>query len=485
MTPRIVIVGAGFGGIGLGIQLRRAGTDSFTILEKADGIGGVWRDNTYPGLTCDVPSHLYSFSFEPSYDWTRRFPPQAEILAYLERCVDKHGLRDHLRLGAEVESAEFDSAGGVWRIRLAGGETMEADVLVAATGQLSLPSYPSIPGLDEFGGPMFHSARWDHSHELAGKRVGVIGTGASAVQFIPEIASEVERLEVFQRSAPWVIPKPDRPYPEWERRLYRRLPLLQAISRSCDYCLYELLVMGFTRHRWLLRTLERRALRRLRDAIDDDDLVARLTPDYPLGCKRVVIVDGWAEAMARSNVALVTTPIERVSPRGVVTADRVEHELDVLVLGTGFRANEFLAPMRVTGRDGVDLNETWREGAEAYLGITVSGFPNLYILYGPNTNLGANSIVYMLESQIRYVLGGIRAASLDGGAPLEVRPEVQREFNEELRKRLAGSVWREGCRSWYVNDAGRVTNNWPGMTLEYRRRTRRFDPADYRVVTAG
>jgi cation diffusion facilitator CzcD-associated flavoprotein CzcO len=482
MAPTIAIVGAGFGGIGLGIQLRRSGFDSFAILEQGDGVGGVWRDNTYPGLTCDVPSHLYSFSFEPNHEWSRRFPPQREILAYLERCVDKHGLRDHIRLRVEVESAEFDSGQGRWRIRLGGGETIDADVLVAATGQLSRPAYPAIPGLDEFEGKVFHSARWDHSYGLAGKRVAVIGTGASAAQFIPEIAPDVSRLVVFQRSAPWIIDKPDRPYRAWERRLYRRLPWLQAISRWWDYCLYELLVLGFTRARWLLKPFERRYRRRLERAIPDEALRARLTPDYPLGCKRVVIVNDYLETMARPNVDLVTSAVERIGPRGPVTADGTEHEVDAIILGTGFAANEFLAPMRVTGRDGVDLNETWREGAEAYLGITVSGFPNLYILYGPNTNLGANSIVYMLESQIRYVVDGVRAASRDGGAPLEVRPEVQREFGDELQRRLAGTVWQGGCTSWYVNESGRVTNNWPGMTLEYRRRTRRFDPADYRPV---
>ena len=480
-----MIVGAGFGGIGLGIELRRAGIGSFTILEKADGVGGVWRDNTYPGLTCDVPSHLYSFSFEPNHDWTRRFPPQSEILAYLERCADKHGLRDHIRLGTEVLAAEFDHDRGGWGIELADGERIEADALVAATGQLSRPAYPSISGLDAFEGKLFHSARWDHDYDLAGKRVAVIGTGASAAQFIPEIAPEVSKLVVFQRSAPWLIRKPDRPYPAWERRLYRRLPWLQSASRWWDYCVYELLVLAFTRARWLLRPFERRYRRRLQREVDDEALRASLTPDYPMGCKRVVIVNGYIETMARPNVDLVTAPIERVSPQGVVTEDGIEHELDAIVLGTGFHANEFLAPMRITGVDGVDLNETWRDGAEAYLGITVSGFPNLYILYGPNTNLGANSIVYMLESQIRYVLDGIEALGRDGGGALEVRPEVQRRFNDELQRRLAGSVWQGGCTSWYVNETGRVTNNWPGMTLEYRRRTRRFDPADYRAVRAG
>jgi len=480
MTPRIAIVGAGFSGIGLGIRLLQQGIDSFTILERAPGVGGVWRDNTYPGLTCDVPSHLYSLSFEPNHDWSRRFPAQAEILDYLERCTDNR-LRDHIRFEAEVRSAEFDPERGGWVIELQPEETIEAEVMVAATGQLSLPSYPQIDGLEDFEGTLFHSARWDHEYELKGKRVAVIGTGASAVQFVPEIAPRVERLDVFQRSAPWVVPKPDRPYRPGERALYRRVPWLQSLSRFWDYMLFEVLVVGFTRHRWLLKVFERAALRHLREVIDDPELRARLVPDYPLGCKRLVASSVYIETFTRPNVDLVTMPIERIVPRGVRTADGVEHEVDAIILGTGFRSNEFLAPMRVTGLDGADLNETWRDGAEAYLGLTVAGFPNLYILYGPNTNLGANSIVYMIESQIHYLLEGIEALRRTGSSYLDLRPEVQTAYNAEVRSRLADSVWLEGCRSWYVNEAGRNTNNWPGLTLEYRRRTRNFKLVDYRV----
>lgn len=481
--PSVAIVGAGFAGVGLGMRLKRAGIE-FTILEKADRVGGVWRDNTYPGLSCDVPSHLYSFSFEPNHEWTRRFPPQAEILAYLERCATKYGLRGHIRFGTEVESAAFDSERGRWRLELAGGGSFEADVLVAATGQLSRPAYPRIPGIDEYEGKLFHSARWDHDCALEGKRVAVIGTGASAIQFVPEIAPRVKLLHVFQRSAPWVVRKPDRPYRRGERALYRLVPRLQSLSRAWDYLSYEVRVLAITRMQWILKPAERAYMRRLRRGVHDRALRAGLVPDYPMGCKRILLSSDYLETMVRPNVELVTAEVAEIAPDGVVTADGRKRAVDAIVLGTGFEANDFLAPMRITGLGARELNEAWRGGAEAYLGITVAGFPNLYILYGPNTNLGANSIVYMLESQIAYVFDGLLALTRTGARYLDVRDEVQRAFSAELQERLEGSVWQAGCHSWYLNEEGRNTNNWPGMTFEYRRRTRRFELADY-VAASG
>lgn len=478
--PRVAIVGAGFGGIGLAIRLRQAGIDSFTILEKADGVGGVWRDNTYPGLTCDIPSHLYSFSFEPKHDWTRRFPPRAEILGYLEGCVRKHGLEGHLQLGTAVASADFDEGSAVWRIRTEAGDEIEAEVLVTATGQLSRPAYPEIQGLDDFDGPMFHSGRWDDGAELHGKRVAVIGTGASAIQLVPEIAPRVGHLDVYQRSAPWVIPKPDRPYSAREQRLYERLPFVQSLSRAWDFAVYELLVKAI--HVRLLRRFFESARRReLERDVGDPSLRARLIPDYPIGCKRILLSDEWYSTLQRPNVEVIGERIARVGAGSIVTSDGSEREVDAIVLATGFRATEMIAPMRVTGLAGRDLNEAWRDGPEAYLGLTVSGFPNLFILYGPNTNLGVGSILYMLESQIAYVLDAVRTLDLARARWIDVRPEVQRAFNAELQKRLAGSVWEAGCSNWYRTESGRITNNWPGLSSEYRRRTRRVQLADYRV----
>ena len=484
MHPRVAIVGAGFGGIGLGIRLRQAGIDSFTILEKADGVGGVWRDNTYPGLTCDIPSHLYSFSFEPKHDWSRRFPARREILDYLEGCVRKHGLERHLRLGTAVAEADFDEGEAVWRITTDGDE-IEADVLVTATGQLSRPAYPVIEGLDDFEGPVFHSGQWDDGVELDGTRVAVLGTGASAIQLVPEIARQVEQLDLYQRSAPWVLPKPDRPYSAWEQRLYRRLPVLQRLSRAWDFVVYEALALLFTRLQPLKRPLEAAARRRLERDVPDPELRARLLPDYPLGCKRVLISDEWYPTLQRPNVEVVGERIARVGTDRIVTDDGTERPADAIILATGFRATEFLAPMQIRGLEGRDLNEAWRDGAEAYLGLAVSGFPNLFALYGPNTNLGAGSMVYILESQIAYVLDSIGALARSGARYMDVRPEVQRTFNAELQHRLNGTVWETGCSNWYRTESGKITNNWPGVSSEYRRRTRRLELADYRVAGAG
>jgi cation diffusion facilitator CzcD-associated flavoprotein CzcO len=480
--PSVAIVGAGFGGIGLGIRLKAAGFGDFTILERAPGVGGVWRDNTYPGLTCDVPSHLYSFSFEPKHDWSRRFPKRAEILAYLEGCVERYGLRDHLRLDTEVASADFDEAAGRWRIRTAGGEELEADVLVTATGQLSNPQLPDIPGIEDFAGPAFHSARWDHDAELENKRVAVVGVGASAIQFVPEIAREVERLTIFQRSPNWVIPKPDRPYRPRQRALFRRFPWLQSASRAWVWARFELFTLAFTRVRALGALYQRGCERRLRREVPDPELQEKLLPDFPLGCKRVLISNEWYPTLQQPHVDLVTEPISQIRPGGVVTIDGTEHPADVLIFGTGFAAHDFLAPMAIRGREGRDLNEAWREGAEAYLGLTVTGFPNMFMLYGPNTNLGAGSIVYMLESQIDYVVEAVRALRRERAAWMEVRPDVQSRFNDDIQRRLAESVWTAGCTSWYRTESGKVTNNWPGFTYEYRRLTREPDLADFELA---
>jgi cation diffusion facilitator CzcD-associated flavoprotein CzcO/acetyl esterase/lipase len=477
-TPSVAIIGAGFGGIGLGMTLKRAGIDSFAIFEKADGIGGVWRDNTYPGAACDVPSHLYSFSFEPNPDWTRVYSPQAEILDYLEGCVEKYGIGPNLRLGTEVTRADFDEDSGRWRIETDAGETVEADVLVSACGQLSRPAFSRIPHADRFTGPIFHTARWDHDVDLHGKRVAVIGTGASTIQVVPAIAPRVGHLDVYQRSAPYVIPKKDRPYMPWERRLFRAFPPARLVRRFWQWLVFEVFVSAFNQFKPVGRLGARMSERHLDDSIPDPELKRALSPDHVLGCKRVLISGDYYETFVRPNVDLITQGVRELTEDGLVAADGTERPADVIVLSTGFESTRFLAPMEIHGRGGVELNEAWREGANAYLGMTVSGFPNLFIMYGPNTNLGSGSIIFQLESQMGYILDALRRLQRSGGL-LSVRPDVQRSFDSEIQERLSTSVWQTGCNNWYVDEHGRNTNNWPGFTLEYRRRTRRVDPSDY------
>ncbi len=477
-TPSVAIIGAGFGGIGLAMTLKRAGIDSFTILEKAEGIGGVWRDNTYPGAACDVPSHLYSFSFEPNPDWSRVYSPQSEILSYLERCVEEYGIGPKLRLGVEVERADFDEESGRWRIETGGGETVEADVLVSACGQLSRPALSRIPGADRFEGPIFHTARWDHDVELDGKRVAVIGTGASTIQVVPAIASRVEQLDVYQRSAPYVIPKKDRAYRPWERALFRVFPPARWAQRFRQWLAFEIFVSAFNQFRPVAKLGIRMHERHLDDQVSDPALKEALNPDHVLGCKRVLISGDYYEALDRPNVELTIGGVRELSQSGVVGADGTERPADVVVLSTGFESTRFLAPMEIRGRGGVELNEAWGDGANAYLGMTVTGFPNLFIMYGPNTNLGSGSIIFQLESQMRYILDAVRKLRSRAGS-LSVRPEVQASFDREIQDRLSTSVWQTGCSNWYIDENGRNTNNWPGFTLEYRRRTRRLDLDDY------
>ena len=484
-TPTVAIVGAGFGGLGLGITLKRAGIESFTILEKGDRVGGVWRDNTYPGATCDVPSHLYSFSFEPNPNWSRRFSPQAEILEYLERCVDRYGLEPHIRLGTEVARADFDEGSGRWRIQTTAGEEIEADALVSACGQLSRPATPDIEGLDRFEGPIFHSSRWDHDADLSGKRVAVIGTGASTIQIVPAIADRVGHLDLYQRSAPYVLPKKDRPYRGWERRLFRWAPLARRLARFRIWLMFEVGVAAFNRFKPLGRVASRLFERQLSEQVGDPELKAALQPDSVVGCKRILISPDYYSTLTRENVELVTQGVRELTADGVVAADGTERKADVVVLSTGFATNDFLAPMEIHGLGGLELNEAWRNGAEAYLGISVAGYPNLFIMYGPNTNLGSGSILFQLESQMAHILDAVRTLERTGASYLSVRPEVQAKFSRELQERLSTSVWQTGCSNWYVDENGRNVNNWPGFTLEYRRRTKRVDPADYEIGTVA
>lgn len=483
MPPRVAIIGAGFSGIGTAIKLREAGVRDIALFDRGDRVGGTWRENTYPGAACDIPSHLYSFSFEPRPDWSRRFPPQHEVLEYLEGCVRKYGLTEHLRLGTEVAGATFDEERGTWTLALGSdGQTHECDVLVAGTGQLSRPAYPLLPGIDEFDGVAFHSGQWRHDHDLRGRDVAVIGTGASAIQFVPAIAPDVRRLTVFQRSAPYVIPKVDREYGAVHRRLFASTPL-PRLARLGFFAYFEGVTPGFigTRPRAILPlSVSHQAL--LRWQVRDPELREKLTPDYGIGCKRVLVSNDWYPALQRPNVEVVTDRIRSIASGGIVVEGGRNVQADTIIYGTGFAANDFLAPMAIHGLGGRELNEVWREGAEAYLGMTVAGFPNLFILYGPNTNLGSGSIIYMLESQIRYVVDACRRLESERAAYLDVKPDVQERFSREISERMRQTVWQTGCTSWYVTQSGRNTNNWPGHMLEYRRRTRKIAPGDYRLA---
>jgi len=477
----VVIVGAGFGGLGMAVALNQAGIRDFLILDRADDLGGIWRDNTYPGLTCDIPSNLYSFSFRPER-WSRRFPPREEILAYLHALTEEHGLRPRLRFGSGVAAAEFDERHAVWQLTLEDGGTLRTAALVSAVGQLGRPRLPDIPGRDDFAGPSWHSARWDHGASLAGRRVAVVGTGASAIQFVPEIARTAAQVDVYQRTPPYVLPKADRPYRPAEQALFDRFPALRKADRLRVFLYGELLTSGFVLSPKILAAPMTLWRRQLRTQISDPALRAKCVPDYVMGCKRVVFSDDWYPALTRPNVELITGPIERIVPSGVVTADGTTRPADVLIYGTGFQTLDFLAPMSVTGLGGRELRGEWRAGAEAYLGITVAGFPNFFLLYGPNTNLGGNSIIYMLEGQIGYVLGALQALDRGGLDWLDVRPEVQRAFGEWVEKASRTSVWQSGCHSWYTTADGRNTNNWPDHTFRYRYRVRRFDLGSYRVM---
>ncbi|MBI5333473.1 MAG: NAD(P)/FAD-dependent oxidoreductase [Burkholderiales bacterium] len=480
-----LIIGAGFAGVGMAIALKKAGLGDLLILEKRSDVGGVWRDNTYPGAACDVPSHLYSFSFEPNPDWSRVFAPQAEIHQYLKRCAEKHGLLPAIRFGCEVAQARFLEEPSLWAVTLTSGQVLHARFVVTATGQLSRPVCPEIEGMDRFKGRVFHSAHWDHGYDVKGKRVAVIGTGASAIQFVPAIASRVSQLTVFQRSAAYILPRPDGPYAAWRKALFRRLPWTMKLHRARIYAQYEGRAIGFTRIKALMDVavgLPFKAL--LRRQVQDRALRAQLTPDYPIGCKRILLSNDYLATMARPNVKLVTQGIRRITADGIETVDGQHHAADAIVYGTGFAATAFLAPMTITGRDGLELNEAWRQGAQAYLGMTVPGFPNFFMLYGPNTNLGHSSIIYMLESQIAHVLRCMQAAHRAGASRVEVDHQRYARFNDTVQARLRATVW-QGCRSWYVDANGHNSTNWPGFTFGYRWLTRHGSLKAYHFTGPG
>ena len=474
---QIAIIGSGFSGLGAAAQLKRAQFDDFVIFERASELGGTWRDNSYPGCACDVESHLYSFSFAPNPRWSRTFSRQPEILAYLQRCATSLGLRAHVRFDHELLTASWDEARRVWQLQTSRG-AFTANVLIGGMGALSEPAFPDLPGLSRFQGKTFHSAQWDHTYDLKGRKVAVIGTGASAVQFVPEIQPQVAQLTLFQRTPAWVLPRLDRPISKLEQGLFTRLPPLRALVRAGIYARREAFVLAF-RHPRVAHLVEPLAKRYLALTVSDPALREKLTPNFRLGCKRVLVSSDYLPALARDNVAVVSQPIREVTARGIVTSDGVEHDVDAIIFGTGFHVTDMPFGDRIRGRGGRTLNESWNGSPQAHLGTTVSGFPNLFLLLGPNTALGHTSVVLMIEAQIELLVRALehmRTRRLD---TIETKPEAQAGFVGEVDRDMKGTVWTAGgCNSWYLDGTGRNSTLWPTFTFSFMRRAR-FRPGDY------
>jgi cation diffusion facilitator CzcD-associated flavoprotein CzcO len=481
---RIGILGAGFGGLGMAIKLKQAGIDDFVIWERDAEVGGTWWANTYPGCQCDIPSHLYSFSFAPNPEWSRTYPLQPELRRYLREVTDRYGVRDHIRLSCEVTATEWDDAESVWRVETEQG-SFTVDLLIAAPGFLSEPATPALPGLERFEGVTFHTARWNHDHDLTCRRVAVIGTGASAIQTVPQIQPIVEHLTVFQRTPPWVMPHRDRPITEIERRIYRRYPALQRAVRTAVYLSREMLVPGFVYRPPLMRVPQRVARRHLEKHVSDPDLRARLTPDYSFGCKRVLPSNDWYPALTRPNVSVVTSGIDEVAPNGIVDAEGKLHEVDTIIFATGFYVTDVRFAKIVRGRGGVLMSDVWNGSPQAYRGTAVAGFPNLFIITGPNTGLGHNSLVYMIEAQLEYLMDALRKMEQHRATRIEVRRPAQEAYNEALQSRMDQTVWNSGgCSSWYIDANGKNTTIWPDFTWRFRRQLEHFDLPAYELSTA-
>jgi len=475
--PSVAIVGGGFGGIGAAVMLKREGYEDVTVFEKGERVGGVWQANTYPGATCDVPSHLYEFSFAPN-SWSRRFSPGTEIRAYIEGVARRFGVLDRVRTGTEVTSARWQEGRGRWLLETSAGPH-EADVLITACGQLSVPKVPAIPGLESFDGPAFHTAEWRHDVDLAGKRVAVVGTGCSAIQVVPAIQPEVAQLDVYQRSPGWTTPKNDREYSRLERALFKRFPLLRRLDRLSVYLFHDVAALALTRHRWLLSLFRAIATRQIESAISDSELRRKVTPTDEIGCKRIMLTDDWYPALTKPNVELIDAGVEAVTPAGIRDATGVERPADAIVLATGFASHDFVAPMEIAGDGGRTLAQEWMEVPRAYLGLTVPGFPNMFLLYGPNTNGGSGSVVNTLECGIGHVLAALREMERERARRVEVSRAAAEEFDRALRAALAGTVWQTGCSNWYVDENGNDSSNWPWTWSAYRRRTRELAPGAY------
>jgi len=481
----IAIIGAGAGGLCMGAKLKQAGIDSFTIYEKSEGVGGTWHDNTYPGACCDVPSHFYSFSFALNSEWSQPFSRQPEILAYFENLAAEHELVPHIRFNTEITALSFDEAANVWQLTTKDGETAQVDMVVSCLGQLNRPSVPDFPGMETFKGTTFHSARWNHEHDISGERVAVVGNAASALQFIPEIAPNLAHLDVHQRSANWVFPRKNEPYSNRRKWIYRNIPGVMKVQRALVYFLGEAVYFALRQGSRLGNRMQKTGKKHLAAQVKSETMRAELTPDYPIGCKRILASPNYYRTLTQENVSLVTSPIERFTETGILTKDGRCEPADTIIFATGFDSTHFLAPIEVTGRAGRRIEDAWKDGAEAYLGMTVPGFPNLFMLYGPNTNLGSNSILFMIECQVAYILRCLEELKSRGTSWLDVRSDSMEEYNNWVQESMGEMVWASDCQSWYKNESGKVTNNWPRTTLRYWRKTARPEFAHYEFSEAS
>ncbi len=478
-----LIIGSGFAGLCAAIKLKEQGENNFVILERNDRLGGTWYDNHYPGAACDVESHLYSYSFEPNANWSRQFGPQQEILQYMEHCADKYDVKKHIEFGAAVVSAVFDEAGCIWTVETAPGKKYEARVLISCPGGLSQPSLPDIKGIDSFTGKKFHSAQWDNHYDLKGKTVAVIGTGASAIQIVPAIAPWVKQLNLYQRTAPWILPKPDKEISALRRWMYNYVPFAQALHRTRLYWTHELMAFAFVKSPGLLKLFSRLALRYINKTVKSEALRKKLTPNYVMGCKRVLLSNEYYQALQLPNVDVITDSIQQITETGVITTDGKLRAVDAIVLATGFQAAEEINRFTVRGKNGMDLNECWRNGAEAYLGTFVSGFPNMFLVVGPNTGLGHSSMILMIEAQVRLIMETLAAMKKKNARMVDVKKTVQTAFNEDIQTKLAKTVWqRGGCHSWYQTQSGKNVTLWPGFTFTFMKRTEKFEAEKFELV---
>ena len=480
----VLIIGAGLGGLGAAIKLLDAGVTDFVILERFDAIGGTWRDNQYPGAACDIPSKLYSYSFAPNPDWGHMYARSGEILAYVQDVARRHGLMDKVRLGQDVTGMAFDEATARWQVRTRQGETWVARSVIMAAGGLANPNYPDIAGLDTFEGHRIHSARWDHGYDFRGKRVGVIGTGASAIQIIPELVKVAGHVKVFQRTPAWVLPRWGVRLSDGARRFYKESGWAYGTARQALFWAHEAMAFGLVWRTPLSPALEWLARTHLKRQVKEPWLRRQLTPGFRIGCKRVLISNDYYPALQQPNCKLLTWPIDRIAPAGIRTVEGVEHQLDCIVFATGFDAPKTGAPFEIEGLGGRVLGEAWRTGAQAFKSVHIAGFPNLSMILGPNSGPGHNSALFYIEAQIGYAVQAVLALRQPGSRYLDVKTDVQARHNAQLQQRLARTNWNSGCKSWYLTDAGYNATMFPGLATQYARQLARLDLRDYEVASA-